>query len=145
MGGVCRKFFLIIGIISFVYVNSYAENNYYQQPNYDDPTKSNYMAGTRTDMAPKVDVPETDEKTQNKSLMKRGTEKYMKYIGSTFRKSPGQRAKDIGKSAATGAVVGAVTGGGAGAAVGAIGGVIQGAGEELTDNVRWTLKDNQQK
>ena len=73
------------------------------------------------------------EETQEKSWYNRAGEKYIKYVGSSFRKTPGQRAEDLGKSAATGA------------ATGAIGGVLQGAGEELIDNVKWTLSDENEK
>lgn len=85
------------------------------------------------------------EETQEKSWYNRAGEKYIKYVGSSFRKTPGQRAEDLGKSAATGAATGAIGGGVPGAATGAIGGVLQGAGEELIDNVKWTLSDENEK
>ena len=60
------KFILIGAISSCISVTSYAADKTkqdYQQPNYNDPSKPNYISGTRTDMAPKVNV---DYEQENK-------------------------------------------------------------------------------
>lgn len=64
-----RQFVLIGAISSCISVAGYAadKNNYdYQQPNYNDPSKPNYMGGTRTDMAPNVEIPNNENKEKEK-------------------------------------------------------------------------------
>ena len=68
-----KKILLIGVMISFVHVKSYAEDKKYylddansQQPNYNDPSKPNYMSGTRTDMAPKVEIEDKEQDNKKK-------------------------------------------------------------------------------
>lgn len=58
-----RNIILFGMVVSFLRMDSYAEDKKYhlddadaQRPNYNDPSKPNYMKGSRTDMAPKVEV-----------------------------------------------------------------------------------------
>ncbi len=64
--------FVIIGFS--LCIKGYAEDKKYhldgnyRSPNYNDPTKPNYVSGTRTDMAPKVDVPDVQRGSQPSSI-----------------------------------------------------------------------------
>lgn len=62
------KIILFGSVISFACVNGYTEDkgkdNDYASPNYNDPSKPNYMRGTRTDMAPKVEIPDEKKKEE---------------------------------------------------------------------------------
>ncbi len=136
------KRLILVGVmLSSVCINCHAEDkeyylddNSYQSPNYNDPSKPNYMKGTRTDMAPKVEVPTTEEETTSEHELSKGQEMLIRTI--VPRNTIGERVKNVGKSAAAGAAVG-VAGGKEGVAVGAAGGVLRGTAEEVRKDVKW--------
>jgi|GEM_PF-6845554 hypothetical protein len=134
------KRIILFGLaIFFACNNVYAEDKKkdydYQQPNYNDPSKPNYMRGTRTDMAPKVEVRATEEETTRKHNLSKGQEMLIRTI--VPRNTIGERVKNVGKSVAVDAAQGAAVGGKEGAAVGAVGGALKGTAEEVRKDVKW--------
>lgn len=137
-----RLAFIIIlsGIIYFVHVKSYAaDKKYYLDdanthgPNYNNPTKPNYMSGTRTDMAPKIEV-STNRNEETEKELSQGQQMLIRTI--VPRNTIGERVKNVGESTAAGAIIGA-GGGLQGAAEGAVGGALQGTAEEAIKDVKY--------
>ena len=84
--------FVIIGFS--LCIKGYAEDKKYhldgnyQAPNYNDPTKPNYVSGTRTDMAPKVGYEQNNEKKDNNSKVCKPSQDVVRAYDSRYSRNP---------------------------------------------------------
>ena len=83
-----EKIILVWLVSFFISINVYAGDERYKQgTNYSDPNKPNYMRGTRTDMAPKVDYGQDDKKKSSGNQICKPSEGVIRAYDSRYSRN----------------------------------------------------------